>query len=73
MNREQVADFTAALMGTLTFLSYSGLCLISSISFLEVRGSSNLLGHMAILTVEDLSTFAGESPASRLNPNISES
>ena len=63
---------TAALMGTFTFLSYSGVDLISSMLFLEVRGSSNLVGHMAMLTVGVLRTLAGEKPASLLNPNISE-
>ena len=45
-NMEQEASLRAALTGTLTFLSYSGvfwICLISSLFF---RGSSNFAGHM---------------------------
>jgi hypothetical protein len=43
-NMEQVASFTAALIGTFTFRSNSGVLRMSAIAFLLVSGSSKLSG-----------------------------
>merc|ERR1719391_1468947 len=43
-NIEQLASFTAALIGTFTFRSNSGVPRISAIAFLLFSGSSNLSG-----------------------------
>ena len=51
---KQEADFRADLIGTLTFLSYSGVLQIESISYLDVNGSSNLEDHMDILATMDV-------------------
>ena len=54
LNIKQEADFRADLIGTLTFLSYSGVLQIESISYLDVNGSSNLEDHMDILATMDV-------------------
>ena len=46
INIEHEASLSAALTGTLIFLSNSGVFLISLISFLDFKGSSNFAGHI---------------------------